>query len=65
MSDNQINGYAATEKGGKLKEFSYDAGDLKRSEVEIEVSHCGICHSDLSMVKKRLGDDSISPCPGP
>ena len=46
-------GYAATEAGGKLKEFEYELDELKPSEVDIKVDACGICHSDLSM----LGND--------
>ena len=34
---------------GKLEPFEFDPGDLKSEQVEISVSHCGICHSDLSM----------------
>lgn len=45
-----IKAFAATEAGGKLSPFEYDPGPLGRFEVEIEVEHCGICHSDVSMV---------------
>ena len=64
MSDNQIHGYAAAEKGGELKEFSYDAGELKSTDVEIDVSHCGICHSDLSMLKDDWGMSEYPFVPG-
>ena len=29
--------------------FEFDPGDLTPEQVEISISHCGICHSDLSM----------------
>ncbi len=48
-----IQAYAATEAGGKLKRFDYDPGELAPDEVEIDVAYCGLCHSDLSM----LGND--------
>lgn len=51
--DNKINAYAAREAGGKFEPFEYDAGELGSEEVEIKVSHCGICHSDLSMLKNE------------
>jgi len=41
--------------GGPLEPFSYDAGDLSPSEVEIDVAYCGICHSDLSMIDDEWG----------
>ncbi|MBK1829795.1 NAD(P)-dependent alcohol dehydrogenase [Verrucomicrobiaceae bacterium R5-34] len=47
---NQINAYAALEAGGTLQPYSYDVGELAADEVEIEVLHCGICHSDVSMI---------------
>jgi uncharacterized zinc-type alcohol dehydrogenase-like protein len=45
-----IKAYAAQKDGGILEPFEYDPGDLKVDEVEIDISSCGICHSDLSML---------------
>ncbi|RMG41271.1 MAG: NAD(P)-dependent alcohol dehydrogenase [Candidatus Dadabacteria bacterium] len=45
-----IRAYAASEAGAELKEFEYDPGELDKDDVELEVLHCGICHSDLSML---------------
>ncbi len=45
-----IKAYAANEAGGELKPFEFDPGPLRRDHVEIDVEHCGICHSDLSML---------------
>jgi uncharacterized zinc-type alcohol dehydrogenase-like protein len=44
-----IKAYAAHEAGGRLEPFEYDPGVLGREQVEIDVTTCGICHSDLSM----------------
>lgn len=46
----KVQAYAAFEKGGKLKPFEYELGNIKPDEVDIEVLYCGICHSDLSML---------------
>ena len=43
------------ETGGKLEPFEYELGFLKPDEVEIDVEYCGICHSDLSMLKNEWG----------
>lgn len=59
-----INAYAAEEKGMKLKPFSYDPGELGAHEVEIEVHHCGVCHSDLSMMKNDWGFSEYPLVPG-
>lgn len=45
-----IKAYAVLDAGGKLEPFEYDPGELKKSDVEIDVENCGICHSDLSMI---------------
>lgn len=45
-----INAYAAFEPNGQLKPYQYDPGELADTDIEIEVSFCGICHSDLSMI---------------
>ena len=45
-----IKAYAANEPGGELKPFEYDPGPLGANQIEIDVEHCGICHSDLSML---------------
>ncbi len=45
-----IKTYAALKAGGELEPYEYDPGELAEDEVEINVSSCGICHSDLSML---------------
>ena len=45
-----IKAYAALTAGGKLEPFEYDPGELGVDQVEIDISSCGICHSDLSML---------------
>jgi alcohol/geraniol dehydrogenase (NADP+) len=51
----KIKAYAAVEAGADLQPFEYDPGELGKEEVEIKVSHCGICHSDLSMRNNDWG----------
>ena len=46
----QIHAYAAHQAGGALEAFTYEAGPLGPHEIEIKVEHCGLCHSDLSMI---------------
>ncbi len=45
-----IKAYAVHEPKGELSAFEYDPGLLGDNEVEIDVEHCGICHSDLNMI---------------
>jgi len=50
--------YASFGKGQPLRPHEYDAGPLRSDQVEIKVSHCGICHSDLSMLDNDWGRSS-------
>ena len=50
-----IKAYAAAEAGARFKSFEFDPGELGPEEIEIRVSHCGICHSDLSMAEDDWG----------
>jgi uncharacterized zinc-type alcohol dehydrogenase-like protein len=46
----KVNGYAALEPKAKLTPYSYELGKLGAEQVDIKVSYCGLCHSDLSMI---------------
>lgn len=59
-----IKAYAAFEAGGKLLPFEYDPGSLDAHDVEIAVEHCGICHSDLSMLNNEWGMTQYPFVPG-
>lgn len=59
-----IQAYAAHEAGSKLEPFEYDPGALRDREVEIQVEYCGICHSDLSMLKNDWGITTYPFVPG-
>jgi len=54
----KIKAYASFGKGQPLKPHEYDAGPLRPEQIEIKVSHCGICHSDLSMLDNDWGFSS-------
>jgi uncharacterized zinc-type alcohol dehydrogenase-like protein len=55
---------AATEAGGKLAPFAFPVQALQPDQVEIEVTHCGICHSDLSMLHNEWGMTQYPFVPG-
>jgi uncharacterized zinc-type alcohol dehydrogenase-like protein len=59
-----INAYAAMKPGGRLAPYEYDPGAIGYQEVEIEVEHCGICHSDLSMLDNEWGIAEFPLVPG-
>lgn len=59
-----IKAWAVREPKGKLEPFEYDAGELGPEDVEIAVEHCGICHSDLSIINNEWGISSYPAVPG-
>ncbi len=60
----KIKAYAAKEPKGKLEPFEYDLGPLEPDDVLIKVEHCGICHSDLSMLNNDWGLSQYPLVPG-
>ncbi len=60
----KIRAWAALQAGGKLEPFEYDPGPLGAEDVEIAVDHCGICHSDLSLLKNDWGMTQYPFVPG-
>lgn len=56
--------YAASSAKAPLEPFSFDPGELGAEEVEIKVTHCGICHSDLSMLDNEWGMSKYPFVPG-
>jgi uncharacterized zinc-type alcohol dehydrogenase-like protein len=51
----EIHGWAAHSAKSPLQLFSYNPGALEPEQVEIAVEHCGICHSDLSILNNDWG----------
>jgi alcohol/geraniol dehydrogenase (NADP+) len=60
----EFHAYAAREAGGALEPFSFNPGPLAEDQVGIAVDYCGICHSDLSMLRNEWGQSSYPLVPG-
>ena len=60
----QIQGLAAHAAGAELLPFHYDPGKLGSQEVEIAITHCGICHSDLHLISNDWGISHYPFIPG-
>lgn len=59
-----IKGWAVRAPKDKLEPYEYEPGELGPEEVEIAVEHCGICHSDLSIINNEWGISSYPVVPG-
>ena len=60
----QIQGLAAHAAGAELLPFKYDPGKLGPHDVEIEITHCGVCHSDLHLISNDWGISQYPFIPG-
>lgn len=59
-----IRAWAAEKSRGTLQPFEYDPGPLGPEQAEIAVEHCGICHSDQSMLDNEWGRTRYPFVPG-
>jgi len=60
----QIRAFAALSKGAALEPWSYEPRALGFHDVEIEVSHCGLCHSDIHLIDDGWGRSAYPLVPG-
>lgn len=51
----RITGYAALKQGAELTAFTYDAPPLKKNEVRIDITHCGLCGTDIQGINNVYG----------
>jgi N-ethylmaleimide reductase len=59
-----IHAHAARAPKDPLQPFEFEPGELAPDQVEIKVTHCGICHSDLSMLDNEWGMSQFPLVPG-
>ena len=55
---------AALRQGEALRPWSYESAPVGPSEVDVQVTHCGICHTDLHLIDNDLGVSSYPLVPG-
>jgi len=59
-----IHAYAAAAAGTPLEPFDYEPEPLGAHDIEVAVSHCGICHSDLHLIDDDWGNATYPLVPG-
>jgi len=60
----EIHGLAVHAAGAQLVPYKYQPGELKMNEVEIKITHCGICHSDIHLIDNDWGLSKFPFVPG-
>jgi uncharacterized zinc-type alcohol dehydrogenase-like protein len=60
----EIHGLAVHAAGATLLPYKYDPGVLKANQVEVKISHCGVCHSDVHLIDNDWGISKFPFIPG-
>lgn len=60
----EIHGLGVHAAGAQLLPYKYDPGALGANEVEIKISHCGICRSDVHLIDNDWGFSKYPFIPG-
>jgi len=60
----EIHGLAVHAAGAHLLPYKFDPGELQPDEVEIKISHCGVCHSDIALIDNDWGISKYPFIPG-
>ncbi|KAG1695181.1 hypothetical protein DVH05_020822 [Phytophthora capsici] len=61
FSPRTVNAFAAFGKSGGCKPWQYQFHPLGAEDVEIKISHCGICGSDVHQIDSSWGSSEY-PC---
>ena len=57
-------GYAAKDSASPLAPFSFDRRALRPNDVAFEITHCGVCHSDLHQARNDWKNSLYPMVPG-
>ena len=60
----EIQGLAAHAAGAQLLPFKYQVCDLSPNDVEVKISHCGVCRSDVHLIDNDWGLSKYPFIPG-
>jgi uncharacterized zinc-type alcohol dehydrogenase-like protein len=59
-----VSAYAAKEAKAQLESFAYEADTLEADQVEVGITHCGICYSDIHLIDDDWGMSAYPLVPG-
>ena len=60
----EIRGLATHAAGATLLPYKYTVEELGPHEVEVKISHCGVCHSDVHLIDNDWGMSKYPFIPG-
>ena len=57
----EVIGYGTKTASAELSPLKFNRRDVRAGEIAIEISHCGVCHSDLHQARDDW-DNTQWPC---
>jgi uncharacterized zinc-type alcohol dehydrogenase-like protein len=60
----RVKAYAAMARGHRLQPWSYEPAPRADGEVDVAVTHCGICHTDVHLIDNDFGLSNYPLVPG-
>jgi uncharacterized zinc-type alcohol dehydrogenase-like protein len=60
----RASGYAAFDPKSPLRRHAFERRAVRVDDVQIEILHCGVCHSDLHTVRSEWGPATYPCIPG-
>jgi uncharacterized zinc-type alcohol dehydrogenase-like protein len=61
---NNTKGYAAQSATDALAPFSFQRRKVQAHDIQIDISYCGVCHSDIHQVRNEWGGSIYPMVPG-
>ncbi len=61
---NNTKGYAAPSATEAVGPFSFQRRDVQPNDVQIDITHCGVCHSDIHQARNEWGGSIYPMVPG-
>ena len=59
-----VSGYAVQSADDRVAPFRFQRRDPRPNDVVIDITHCGVCHSDLHQARNDWGNSLYPMVPG-
>jgi uncharacterized zinc-type alcohol dehydrogenase-like protein len=59
-----VHAYAAFDRTSPLRPIEIERREPRPDDVVIDITHCGICHSDLHIIENDFGNTHYPLVPG-
>jgi len=64
MSKTKVQGYAAQQPTTPLAPYEFERRELRPNDVQIDILYCGVCHTDLHIVRNEWKKTEYPVVPG-